>query len=42
MVGITKPIDIVRLAVSRLEWDGFTWWHLLANHGGDYQLRILV
>ena len=26
MVGLAKHVDIVRLAVSRLEWDAFTWW----------------
>ena len=42
MVDITKLVDLVRLEVSKLEWDAFTWWQQLANHGGDYQLRILV
>ena len=42
MEGITKPIDMVRLAVSRLKWYAFTWWYEQANCGGDYQLRTLV
>ena len=33
---------MVRLAVSGIERDAFTWWHLLANCGGDYQLGTLV
>ena len=42
MVAITKAIDMVRLAVSRIKWDAFTWWHQLANHGGNYQFGTLV
>ena len=41
MVGITKPIDMLRLAVCRLKQDAFTWWHQLAK-SSDYQLGTLV
>ena len=42
MVNITKPVDTIRLAVSGPAWDALTWWCYLANHGGEYQLGILV
>ena len=41
-MGIIKPVDRVRLAVSQLERDAFTWWHQLSNHSDDYKLRKLV
>ena len=42
IVGIVKPVDRVRLAVSQLECDAFTWWHQLTNYGNEYKLRKLV
>ena len=42
IVGIVKPIDRVRLAVSRLERDAFTWWRQLTNCGDEYKLGKLV
>ena len=42
MVGITKPVYMVRLVVSGLKQDTFTWWHQLANCGDDYPLGTLV
>ena len=42
MVGITNPVDMVRLAVSRFEQDVFTWWCQLTSCGGNYQLGTLV
>ena len=42
IVGIVKPVDRVRLAVSQLECDAFTWWCQLTNHGDEYQLGKLV
>ena len=41
-VGIVKPIDRVRLEVSQLERDAFTWWHQLTNHGDEYKIGKLV
>ena len=42
IVGIIKPVDRVRLAVSQLECDAFTWWRQLTNRGDEYKLRKLV
>ena len=42
IVGIVKPVDRVRLAVSRLEGDAFTWWRQLTNRGEEYKLGKLV
>ena len=42
IVGIVKPIDRVRLAVSQLECDAFTWWLQLTNCGNEYKLEKLV
>ena len=42
IVGIVKPVDRVRLAVSRLERDAFTWWRQLTNCGDEYKLGKLV
>ena len=39
---IVKPIDRVRLVVSILEHDAFTWWHQLTNHGNEYKPEKLV
>ena len=41
-MGIVKPVDRMRLAVSRLEHDVFTWWHQLTNYGDEYKLGKLV
>jgi len=41
IVGISKPVDMVRLAMSRLERDAFTWWRQLTSRGSEYQLGIL-
>ena len=41
MVGLARPTDMVRLAVSRLEGDAFTWWRQLAHRGGDHELGTL-
>ena len=32
IVRIAKPVDKVRLALSRLGRDIFIWWHQLTNH----------
>ena len=42
IMGIVKPVDRVRLAVSQLEHDAFTWWHQLTNRGNEYKLGKLV
>ena len=42
MLGITKPVDMVRPVVSRLEKDTFTWWYQLPNHAVDNQLERLA
>ena len=42
IMGIVKPVDRVRLAVSWLEHDAFTWWDQLTNHGDEYKLGKLV
>ena len=36
-----KPVDMVKLAVSRLEIDAFTWWRQVVSRGADYQLGTL-
>jgi len=36
-----SPIDMVKLAVSRLEKDAFTWWRQLTARGGAYELGTL-
>ena len=41
-MGIVKPVDKVRLAVSRLERDAFTWWRQLTSRGNEYQLGVLI
>ena len=41
MVGLARPTDMVRLALSRLEGDAFTWWRQLAHRGGDHELGTL-
>ena len=35
MVGLARPTDMVRLAVSHLEGNAFTWWCQLVHRGGD-------
>ena len=42
IMSIIKPVDRVRLAVSRLECDAFTWWHHLTNCGDECKLGKLV
>ena len=42
IVGIIKLVDRVRLAVSQLECNAFTWWHQLTNCGDEYKLGKLV
>ena len=42
IVSIFKPVDRVRLAVSRLEHNAFTWWYQLTNHGDEYKLGKLI
>ena len=41
MVGLAKPTDMVQLAVSHLEGDGFTWWCHLVHQGSDHELSTL-
>ena len=42
IMGIVKPVDRVRLAVSQLECDAFTWWRQLTICGDEYKLEKLV
>ena len=42
IVGLVKPVDRIRLAVSRLERDVLTWWCQLTNHRDEYKLGKLV
>ena len=42
IVGIIKPVDRVKLAVSQIEHDTFTWWRQLTNCGNEYKLGELV
>lgn len=41
MVVISKPIDMVKLAVSKLKHDISIYWHQLAYCSSDYQLGSL-
>lgn len=40
-MGVAKPIDIVKLGVSSLDYNALMWWLQLACHDTDFQLGSL-